>query len=91
VDIENDYRALDLASNKLKACIEVLIKIQAALKKDTDVLYEAGFQDVKFQELKTVLDDGDKNMSMIVKEVTVCISQLEERSQLIKSYYSVTQ
>lgn len=89
--IENDSKALDLASNRLKSCIEVLNKIQGALKKDTDALHEAGFQDVKFQELKIVLDDGDKNMSMIVKEVKVCISQLEERSQLIKSYYSVMQ
>lgn len=82
---------MDLASNKLKACLDVLLKLQVALKRDTDALHEAGFQDVKFQELKTVLDDGDKNISMIVKEVQVCISKIEERSQLIKSYYSVTQ
>jgi len=91
VVIDNDYRALDLASNKLKVCLEELIKIQAALKKDTDVLYNAGFQDVKFQELKLVLDDGDKNISVIVKQVNDCIYRLEERSQLIKSYYSVMQ
>jgi hypothetical protein len=89
VDIENDYKALDLASNKLKSCIDELNQIQATLKKDTDALYEAGFQDVKFKELKAVMDDGDKNLSMIVKGILACIIRLEERSKLIKSYYSV--
>jgi len=89
VNIENDYKALDMASNRLKTCIEKLIKIQSDLIKDTNTLYEAGFQDIKFQELKAVIDDGDKNLTKIVKTVQGNIVKIEERSKLIKTYYSV--
>jgi hypothetical protein len=86
--IYNDYRALDKTSKVVRDTIEKLLKVQKDMLKATQDLHNAGFKDIKFLELKAVMDVANNHLTEIAKSGALLVNQMDKRSDLIKTYHN---
>ncbi len=87
--IHNDYRCLDQEMKVIQKELEELTNIRKQLTEQINLLYNNGFKDSKFTELKTAVEKSGNTLTEFNKSMQLTLFELQKRSQLIKQYYAV--
>ena len=89
MNIHNDYRILETELRKMQQQLETLQSIRKGLSSDIDKLYQSGFRDSKFVELKGALTRDSAEIQKAEGYFQRCVDELNTRAGLIKEYYAV--
>jgi hypothetical protein len=89
VKIHNDYNCLDKEIKVIQKEIEELSNIKKQLTEQINLLYNNGFKDSKFTELKTVIEKSGNTITEFNKSMQLAVVELQKRSDCIKQYYAV--
>jgi seryl-tRNA synthetase len=89
MNIHNDYRALEMASNEMQSRIQDLKALRKAVNADIDKLYQSGFKDKKFIELKNAIGNNVADIERAESYFERSLQELKSRVSLIKEYYAV--
>ncbi len=87
--IHNDFRALEQFTNEILIQVRSIDSLKNDLKSQIDDLYNAGFRDAKFTELKNVINNFNNDLKDFEKNISESLSHLNERSQMLHQYYNV--
>jgi hypothetical protein len=87
--IHNDYKGIDKSIAVLKTELENLISIRSQLASQVNDLYQSGFKDVKFLELKKAMDDTAVVIVQFQKDLELKLEELASRKNFIIEYYAV--
>jgi len=88
--ISNNYLALDTEFQKLSEKINQVKEVRQSLLKELDALHQSGFKDVKFENLRQVVNDTIKDLDETQVFLNKKSIELSEYSKIIKQYYAVT-
>ncbi len=69
--------------------LETLQSVRKGLSSDIDKLYQSGFRDSKFEELKGALTRDTAEIQKAESYIQRCVDELNARAGLIKEYYAV--
>ncbi len=89
MQIKNNFKALDKAHKDIEIQIEQLKKAFSLLQKELESLSSKGWQDKNYVNLKNVMSQQQVNLQQTVKGIEQLRLDLQNRSKLIKSYYSI--
>ena len=87
--IHNDYRSLDQEMKVIQKELEELTNIRKQLAEQINLLYNNGFKDSKFTELKTAVEKSGNTITDFNKSMQLAVIELKKRSDFIKQYYAV--
>ena len=87
--IHNDYRSLDKEMKVIQKELEELTNIRKQLAEQINLLYNNGFKDSKFTELKTAVEKSGNTITDFNKSMQLAVIELKKRSDFIKQYYAV--
>jgi seryl-tRNA synthetase len=87
--IHNDFRSLDKEIQFLQQELNQISVLRDKFSKEIDLLYNNGFKDKKFIELKTAVEKSGKQLMDLKKSLEQCVVEMQKRSEVIKQYYAV--
>jgi len=88
--INNDYRILDIEFQRISDKIKDLKQVKEMLSKELETLHQSGFKDIKFENLRKVVNESMDDLNKTHDLMTKKSSELNEYSAIIKQYYAIT-
>jgi hypothetical protein len=89
MNIHNDYKLLESETHKMLNQLQNLQSIRKGLASEIDKLYQSGFRDNKFEELKRAVEKNSSELQKAEIYFQRCADELTARASLIKEYYAV--
>jgi len=87
--IYNDHKAIEQMIVVFNREIEQLKSLRDQLATQVDTLYQSGFKDRKFLELKNVMDGSGQTILQFNSAINSLVEELSKRRTLIMEYYSI--
>jgi hypothetical protein len=87
--ISNDYRILDQEFQRIIDVMKDLSQVNENLSKELDALHNSGFKDIKFENLRKVVNESIADLKETHTFLNKKSAELNGYSAIIKEYYSV--
>ena len=88
--ISNNYQTLDSEFQRLSEKINQIKQVRESLLKELDTLHQSGFKDIKFDNLRQVVNETMKELNETNAILSKKSNELTEYSKIIKQYYAIT-
>ena len=88
--ISNSYQILDSEFQRISEKINQLKEVRESLLKELDALHQSGFKDMKFDNLRQVVNDTMKDLNETHAFLSKKSLELTEYSKIIKQYYAIS-
>jgi hypothetical protein len=89
MQIKNDYKALEKAIKDFEEQLANLKKSSASLQKDLEKLYNKGWQDTNYSNLKNVISQQQAHLQQTMQGIAQLSLELQNRTKILKSYYAI--
>ena len=88
--IDNCYRELEKTQRTFEETLAQLQKLNNSISTDLSELYNRGWKDENYTNLKAVLTDRSNELNQVIQHVGSSIDELKKRIAIIKNYYSIS-
>lgn len=88
--IHNCYRELEKTQRTFEETLAQLQRLNSSITTDLSELYNRGWKDENYTNLKAVLTDRSNELNQVIQHVGSSIDELKKRIAIIKNYYSIS-
>lgn len=88
--IHNCYQELEKTQRTLEETMMQLQKLNNSISTDLSELYNRGWKDENYTNLKSVLTERSNELNQVIQHVGASIDELKKRISIIKNYYSIS-
>ena len=87
--IHNCHRELEKTKRTFEELLAELQKLNNSLLTDLSELYDRGWKDENYQNLKAVLTERSGELTALIQNLSGIIEEINQRIAIIKNYYSI--
>ncbi len=87
--IHNCFRELERTQRTFEETQIQLQRLNDSISKDLSELYNRGWKDENYTNLKTVLTERSYELNQVIEYLGASIVDLKRRITIIKNYYSI--